>query len=237
MTLTGGTASEDVVVNYTIGGTATGADYSAPGGTVTIAAGETSATIEIQVSADDVVDLGETIEVTLTDAEPVAVGSPATATTVIEESGTVSVSIEADTEIVVEGEPVMFTVTLSGTVSTDVTLGYATTDGTSTAGDDYTAPEAGATVVVAAGDTTAQITVDTIADGTSEDDETITVTLEAVGLPEGVSLPASSASTTATITDYALIATVGPTAVNVDEGAEATLTVTLTGGANRADVP
>ena len=234
VTLTGGTASEDVVVNYTIGGTATGADYSAPGGTVTIAAGETSATIEIQVSADDVVDLGETIEVTLTDAEPVAVGSPATATTVIEESGTVSVSIEADTEIVVEGEPVMFTVTLSGTVSMDVTLGYATTDGTSTAGDDYTAPEAGATVVVAAGDTTAQITVVTIADGTSEDDETITVTLEAVGLPEGVSLPASSASTTATITDYALIATVGPTAVNVDEGAEATLTVTLTGGANRA---
>ena len=237
VTLTGGTASEDVVVNYTIGGTATGADYSAPGGTVTIAAGETSATIEIQVSADDVVDLGETIEVTLTEAEPVAVGSPATATTVIEESGTVSVSIEADTEIVVEGEPVMFTVTLSGTVSTDVTLGYATTDGTSTAGDDYTAPEAGATVVVAAGDTTAQITVDTIADGTSEDDETITVTLEAVGLPEGVSLPASSASTTATITDYALITTVGPTAVNVDEGAAATLTVTLAGGANRADVP
>ena len=234
VTLTGGTASEDVVVNYTIGGTATGADYSAPGGTVTIAAGETSATIEIQVSADDVVDLGETIEVTLTDAEPVAVGSPATATTVIEESGTVSVSIEADTEIVVEGEPVMFTVTLSGTVSTDVTLGYATTDGTSTAGDDYTAPEAGATVVVAAGDTTAQFTVDTIADGTAEDDETITVMLEAVELPEGVSLPASSASATATITDYALMATVGPTAVNVDEGAEATLTVTLTGGANRA---
>ena len=234
VTLTGGTASEDVVVNYTIGGTATGADYSAPGGTVTIAAGETSATIEIQVSADDVVDLGETIEVTLTEAEPVAVGSPATATTVIEESGTVSVSIEADTEIVVEGEPVMFTATLSGTVSTDVTLGYATTDGTSTAGDDYTAPEAGATVVVAAGDTTAQITVDTIADETPEDDETITVMLEAVELPEGVSLPASSASTTATITDHALMATVAPTAVNVDEGAEATLTVTLTGGANRA---
>ena len=183
VTLTGGTASEDIVVNYTIGGTATSADYSAPGGTVTIAAGEASAPIEIQIAADDVVDLGETIEVTLTEADPVAVGSPATATTTIEESGTVAVSIEADTEIVVEGEPVMFTVTLSGTVSTDVTLGYATADGTSTAGDDYTAPEAGATVVVAAGDTTAKITVDTIADGTPEDDETITVTLRQWSCP------------------------------------------------------
>ena len=182
----------------------------------------------------------ETLVVTLLDATveegDAAVGSPATwVTTIEDDDAEVTVSVE-DAETVVKGEPVVFTVTLSGAVSTDVTLGYATANGTATEGDDYTAAESGATVVIAAGQTTAEITVDTLADGTQDqDEETFTVTLTADVLPEGVSLPASSARATGTIADYALMATVSPVAVDVAEGSSATLTVTLAGGDNRAD--
>ena len=155
-------------------------------------------------------------------------------TTIEDDDAAVTISVE-DAETVVESEPVMFTVTLSGTISTDITLGYATANVTATAGSDYTAPEAGATVVVAAGETTAEITIATLTGTPGEDDETFTVTLTADVLPEGVSLPPSSASATGTITDYALMATLSPTTVDVDEGSSATLTVTLAGGDNRAE--
>ena len=241
VTVAGGIGSESVTVTVAVAGTATsGEDYSPPSETVTIPAGSESATFVIATSPDDLLEGDETLVVTLVDATAdegeAAVGSPANAVTTIEDDeAAVTISVE-DAEIVVEGEPVIFTVILSGSVSTDITLGYATANDTATGGTDYTAPEAGATVVVAAGETTAEITVETISDTAAEDDETFTVTLTADDLPEGVSLPTSSARATATITDYALMVTVSPTAVDVAEGSSETLTVTLAGGANRGNV-
>ena len=73
VTLTGGTGSADVVVSYTVTGTASsGTDYTAPGGSLTILAEQSSGTITIQTSPDDVVDPGETLIVTLTGASTTA---------------------------------------------------------------------------------------------------------------------------------------------------------------------
>ncbi|MBY6069020.1 DUF11 domain-containing protein [Leisingera aquaemixtae] len=60
-------AAVDTVISYTLAGTATGGDdYTAPSGTVTIAAGGTEAEVEAPVLDDTIVEGGETIELTLT---------------------------------------------------------------------------------------------------------------------------------------------------------------------------
>ncbi len=85
-----------------------------------------------------------------------------------------------------EGEELTFTVTLTPAVADPVTVSYATSNGTATAGGDYTAvPSTGLTF--APGQTSQTITVATLSDAADEDDETFTVTL-------------SGASSNATIT-------------------------------------
>jgi len=57
----------DTVVSYSVGGTATaGTDYTALSGSITILAGQTSATLSIPVLDDNANDPGETVVVTLT---------------------------------------------------------------------------------------------------------------------------------------------------------------------------
>lgn len=61
------TSGTNTVVTYSVAGTATsGTDYTAPSGTVTIPANQTSATISIPVVDDASIDPGETVVVTLT---------------------------------------------------------------------------------------------------------------------------------------------------------------------------
>ncbi len=82
-----------------------------------------------------------------------------------------------------EGNPVEFTVTLDPASASDVTVEYATTDGTATAnstdpdGADYTAPTNGATLTISTGQTTGTISIATGNDNVDEDDETFTLTL------------------------------------------------------------
>src|SRR5690606_24162772 len=60
------TVSEDITVNYTVGGTASGADYTALSGTVVIRAGEPDVSIPVTVIDDDIIEGDETVIVTLT---------------------------------------------------------------------------------------------------------------------------------------------------------------------------
>ena len=203
VTLSGGTSTASVVVTYSVTGTATaGTDYTAPSGSLTIAAGDSTGTISIPILGDDVLDPGETLTVTLSDATTMAgtatVDSTA-ATTTIADPGTVTVSVAAASAT--EGEAVEFTVTLSGAVGTDVALGWSTADGSATtAGEDYTAVASG-TVTVTAEMRSSTFTVTTSEDLLAESDETFTVTLAAPGsgLPAGVSL--GTAIATGTIED------------------------------------
>ena len=73
VTLTSASSTEDVVVSYTVGGTATaGTDYTAPSGSLTITTGESSGTITIGTTSDSILDPGETLTVTLTGASTAA---------------------------------------------------------------------------------------------------------------------------------------------------------------------
>jgi len=80
-------------------------------------------------------------------------------------------------------QSLVFTVSLSAAVATDVTVDYATADDTAEAGTDYTA--AADTLTIPAGDTSATITVDVSGDTDIEADETLTLTLSA---PSGIAL-------------------------------------------------
>ena len=240
-----GTSTTAVVVSYEVdtdASTATsGDDYTAPSETeLTIGVGQTSGTIEIATATDAVLEPDETLVLELTGASTAGAVSvsTATATATIEDTGTVTVSVGDATAI--EGESVQFEVELSGAVSSEVVVSYATSNGTgahpAAAGTDYTAVTA-TELTFAAGDTAKTVTVATVEDELNEAAEAFTVALSGVKLPEDVSLNEDKDEATGTITDDdALTVIVAGPAVNVEEGQTATFTVTVTGTSTTAVV-
>ena len=238
VTVAGGTSTAPVPVTYTVAGTATApTDYTAPSGTLTLEAAAASGTITIATHDEMVLDRGETLVVTLSGAstsagEVTADATPAQMT--ISDEGAVTVSVTAG-DAVAEGSPAEFEVALSGAVASAVEVGWSTTDGTATAGADYTAVAA-QTLTFAALSTAAQtITVATRGDALAEDDETFTVTVTLSDPVPGVSV--GTATATATITDDdALTVAVTADAMTVVEGNAATFTVAVAGGTSTAPV-
>ena len=89
-------SSQNTVISYTVGGSAaSGADYTALSGTVTILAGATTATISIPVIDDLIVDPGETVIVTLTSVTSglATLGATLIATNTIGDNDTASFTI------------------------------------------------------------------------------------------------------------------------------------------------
>ncbi len=74
-----------------------------------------------------------------------------------------------------EGATALISVTLSATSTTDISVDYATSDGTATAGSDYT-PSSG-TLLFPAGSLEQTISVTTLEDGEHESNETVNLTL------------------------------------------------------------
>ena len=134
-----------------------------------------------------------------------------------------------------------FTLTLSQAVSQDVTVNYVTSDGTATAGQDYTAVTSG-TTTIPANSTSATFTVSVSGDTTDEANETFNVT---ISLPEpepdllggsGGSPPevAIVGGGTATVSgtimdDDPVVVTVAPKTDSVVEGQDAVFVLTRTG--------
>ena len=178
VTLTGGTSTGDVVVVYTVDGSATASDdYTAPDGTLTIGMGETSGTITIATRADEVMESDETLEVTLDMAESVGdvEFDPTPAMTTIIDPPAVTIgnanAAESDGEIVFEVE-------LSASSTRQITVEYRTVDGTATEPEDYV--KASGSLTFAAGQTSGSISIRVVDDDLDEADrETFTVLLSA----------------------------------------------------------
>ena len=185
----------EVTVDYaTSDGTATaGSDYTAESGTLTFAANETSKTVSVATTDDSADEEDETFTLTLSNASGADLGD-ATATGTIndDDEGTPAVSVSDASAT--EGDAVAFTVSLSAASDGEVTVDYATSDGTATAGSDYTA-ESG-TLTFAANETTKTVSVATTDDSVEEDDETFTLTLSS---PANATL--GDATATGTIND------------------------------------
>ena len=122
-----------------------------------------------------------------------------------------------------------FAVTLSRAPSGTVTVDFATSDGTATAGSDYTATSG--TLAFAAGETAKTVSVPVLDDDHDEGSETLTLTLSN---PSGAYLADGTATGTITNTDHmpqAWIARFGRTVADqVMEAVEGRVTATRTPG-------
>jgi uncharacterized repeat protein (TIGR01451 family) len=115
------------------------------------------------------VNLTNPVNATITDAQAVV--------TIADDDGAPTLVVSDAT--VVEGNSgttiATFNVTLTGSTAQTVTVNYATSDGTATAGSDYTATSG--TLTFAPGTTTQAVNVTIAGDTTFELDETFTLTL------------------------------------------------------------
>ncbi|RYY44497.1 MAG: DUF11 domain-containing protein, partial [Actinomycetales bacterium] len=238
---TGGTDGS-VSVDYATGnGTAGSSDYTSATGTLAFADGETTKTFTVATTQDTAVESDETVDLTLSDPTGGASlgGDDATVTIIDDdeepeppvEPGTVGFSV-TNTDVD-EGGTATVTVERTGGSDGNVTVGYATSNGTAGSGD-YTS--ASGTLTFADGDTTKTFTVATTQDTSVESDETVDLELSNPG--GGATL--GDADATVTIIDDddeepeppVEPGTVGFAVTNtdVDEGGTATVTVERTGG-------
>ena len=192
VSVAGGPIAAPVAARYEVGGTAqAGADYEPPSRMLVLDAEAHSGRITIRTLADTVLEPPETLVVTLMDptsASGTVELDPEPATTTILDLGMVTASIAAESAAVAEGDSARFVVELTGAVASPVALGWATADGTATAGADYAAVPDG-TLTFRPGAALRQVLeVATLQDDLAEADETFTVTLAGAGLPRGVAL-------------------------------------------------
>lgn len=225
VTRTGSTAA-DLVVHYTLSGTATsGDDFNATLiGTVTILAGQTSAVINVTVIDDALAENAETVIVTL-DADNAynlsTTQSQRTATVNITDNEpivTIAVVDAAAAEVQSgTANGASFRVSRPTTNTAGDLIVHYTLSGTATNGDDY---NLSGTVTILAGQATALINLAVLDDFIAESPETVIVTLAADDAYR-LSTTASQRTATATIADnepiVSLIAT-DTTASEVPDG-------------------
>ena len=176
VTLSAVSAQAVTVAYATSDGTAVaGSDYTTTGGTLTFAPGETSKTVMVPVTANDVDEPDEIFSVTLSASTNATVVDGEGTGTITDDEGAPTLSIDDATVIEASGAVAEFTVTLSAVSAQAVTVAYATSDGTAVAGSDYTTT--GGTLTFTPGETSKTVMVPVTADDVDEPDEIFTVTL------------------------------------------------------------
>jgi hypothetical protein len=178
-TRTAGDLTEDLVVSYVVSGNATpGADYEALPGTVTIEAGNTTASVNVTALDDAVDEAPEDVIATLADTPVGYVNGAAdnASVAVIDDDAAPIVAFSNSATDADEGDGALeLNVTLSAASALVVTIDYAATGGNATAGDDYTL--AAGTLTFAPGETSQTISLDLIDDAIDEDLEAVEVML------------------------------------------------------------
>src|SRR5439155_12848862 len=155
--------------------------------TLALADGQTTATFTVTVGDDTTVEGNESVGVALGTCTGCALTSPSTATVTIIDNDTAPAGPAATIAniSIKEGNTgtttATFTITLSATAATDVTVQRSITGGTAASGSDYQAwSPSTRQVVVPAGQRMATFTVSVIGDKTMENDETVVVTITSV---------------------------------------------------------
>jgi hypothetical protein len=170
-----------VTVNFaTADGTATvnDSDYNALNGILTVAAGQTTGTITVQVIGDVRNEVTENFLVNLSspgggqDGTPTIADPQATAT-ITDDDGTPGLVLN-DVNVN-EGDPLVFTLALNAVSGQTVTVEFNTVAGTALEGTDFAANSG--TVTFAPGETQKTITVVSLEENLNEADEAMTLVL------------------------------------------------------------
>jgi hypothetical protein len=183
VTLSEASPTEPITVQWTTAdGTATSpADYTAAEGALTFATAATGSALTQQLTVaiedDNLNENDEAFTVTLSDAGGMgALIATGSATVTITDNEATPVLSIADATAAEDRRMIRFPVTLNPGSGAEVTVDYATTDGTAAAGSDFTAVTGG-TLTFAPGATARMISISLIDDEVDEADETFTVTL------------------------------------------------------------
>ena len=225
-------------------------DLSATSGTVTFAANSAAgSTQSITITAaDDALSEGsESFTVTLgaitsdVSSQLSLKTGASSATASISASDPITVSLSGPATVNEGDATTAYTVSLSPagvTPTADLTVSYATADGTAEAGKDYTAKSVTLTFTnVAAGAQT--FTVQTTEDTTDESDETFTVSISSPAGGGGTTSLGTAKSVTTTISDdddapTGITLSASPSSLGEDDGkTDITVTATLDGGSTR----
>ena len=195
-------ARDNVTVNWeTTGDTATsGNDFTAASGTLTIAAGAQTGTVEVATLDDDATEGNETFTLTLSNPSSNAelATDPTTASGTIVDNDVLPTLSVANAAAAAESDGVTFTVTLSEAATADVTATWTASIETGDTAEAADFESTTGTVTFTPSQKTVTITVPTVDDTTDEDDDTFTLTLSS---PSANATLASDATATGTITD------------------------------------
>ena len=140
-----------------------------PGASVAIGAGETTATLSLATEDDRVVEADGAVTVEVGAGTGYAVGTPGSATVVVEDGDAPSWHVSLDTLDLAEGSAATLTVSAGEvTFEAEQSLAVRTVGGSAERDRDYTVP---ATITVAAGAGSADVTVEVADDAEEEDAE------------------------------------------------------------------
>lgn len=167
-----------VSVDYTTtDGTADATDYTGVSGTLTFSSGETSKTVDVAIAGDGGTETDETFTFDLSNQSNATLPDPQGLATIVNDDSPVDANVSNAT--LTEGtgatKTMLFTVSLTGPRGVDVTVDYATADGTALQPGDY-APKSG-TLTFTAGETSKTVAVTIKGDSVDEPNETFTLDL------------------------------------------------------------
>jgi Domain of unknown function (DUF4114)/Calx-beta domain len=191
-TRTGNTTTA-LTVNYNVNSTAAfGTDYTQSGassftatvGSITFAAGSSTAILTIDPTADNTIESNETIALTLANAANYIVITPTAAigTIVNDDTQTVTLALSSSSVLEDGSANLVYTFSRVGDTSTALSVNYQVA-GTATFGTDYNQiggnsfTSSAGKIDFAAGSSTVTLTIDPTADTTRESNETVSLTL------------------------------------------------------------
>ena len=223
-------ASGPVEVPFTTSvGTAGAEDFEQVSGTATFADGTDLANVTVPTTEDAIDEFDETFAIELSSSST-AIASPTagSATGTIDDDDPPPVFSIADATGT-EGDPVGFTVTLTGATERPTVVRVATSDGTAAAPSDYAAITG--TVTFAPGETSKTFAVPTVGDDIDELDEVFT---SALLDPSNATIDPTADTASATIEDDDLPPVFSIEGSIATEGDPVRFTITQTGESDRS---
>lgn len=233
-------AGNDITVNYTISGTATqGADYTLLTGTAVIPAGDLSVTVPVTVQNDDILEVTETVILTLNGGTGAGITYTGTGNATVNITDDENIPANLVLNVAANGDATEaatgggFIISLPNNIktATDLTVNY-TMAGTAINGTDYA--NLTGTAVIPAGNNSVAIQISGTDDQIIEGNETIQLTIASGSTTTGLVLT-PGASNVATINliddDNNLDIVVSATPSSVTEpSAAGKFTISLAGG-------
>jgi hypothetical protein len=226
----GGT--DPATVNYaTSNGSASfGSDYTTTSGTLNFAAGQTSATFNVPILDDALVEGNETVNLTLSSPSAGStIGAQSTAVlTIVDVEPGQFVFSSATYSVAENGASILITVNRINGSTNAASVNYSTSNGSASAGADFTTTNG--TLNFGIGQTSATFSVPILDDALVEGNETFNLALSA---PTNGAALGSPSTSVVTITDFEPGSVqFNASTASVNEGSIVTLTITRTNGSN-----